>query len=309
MSDRPDVSVVMSVHNGASHLGASLESILSQKEVALELIVVDDGSTDRSGEILADCARADGRVRIITQPNQGLTRALIRGCAEARGRYIARQDAGDVSLPHRLIKQLGCMSRNPGASLVSCGTRFVGPRGEALYEVNQDPAEATSRLLTTDLCEVRGPSHHGSTMFPRALYERAGGYRAEFYFAQDLDLWVRLVEHGQHVVMPETLYQAAVTVGAISGLYRKEQVATARVIMECASLRRARLSEAPALEKARAIRPSPKRRETRRSRSRALYFIGTCLKRGRDPKASSYFKEALRVYPLHLKSAVRLILG
>jgi glycosyltransferase involved in cell wall biosynthesis len=309
MSDRPDVSVVMSVYNGASYLGESVRSILAQQGVALELIIVNDGSTDESGRQLAEYARTDSRVRLINQHNQGLTRALIRGCAQARGQYIARQDVGDTSLPGRLIKQLDCISQNTDASLVSCGTRFVGPGGESLYEINQSPVEATSRLLATKLSQVRGPSHHGSAMFRRALYERAGGYRAEFYFGQDLDLWIRLAELGPHVVMAETLYEASVTVGAISSLYRREQVETAKAIIEGALLRRGGLSEAPALRKAQAIKPSAKRGQTRRERSRALYFIGTCLKKGRDPKASSYFKEALRANPLHLKSAVRLILG
>ena len=85
MSTNPDVSVVMSVYNGASNLAATMDSILSQEGVELEFIVVNDGSTDRTGEILDDYARRDGRVRVIHQENTGLTRALIRGCAAASG--------------------------------------------------------------------------------------------------------------------------------------------------------------------------------------------------------------------------------
>ena len=99
MSTNPEVSVVMSVYNGASNLAATMDSILSQEGVELEFIVVNDGSTDETGEILDDYARRDDRVRVIHQENTGLTRALIRGCAAATGEFIARQDAGDVSLP------------------------------------------------------------------------------------------------------------------------------------------------------------------------------------------------------------------
>jgi glycosyltransferase involved in cell wall biosynthesis len=309
MNDNPDVSVVMSVYNGAQHLPSSVDSILSQEGVTLELIIVNDGSTDDSAGILEDYTRLDDRVRIIQQPNEGLTRALIKGCGAAGGTYIARHDVGDISSPKRLIKQLRCMREQPGVALVSCGTRFVGPNREHLYDVNPQPAEALTRLMTLDLNQIKGPSHHGSTLFSKQLYETVGGYRSSFYFAQDLDLWIRLAENGRHIIMPEVLYQALVDVASISGLYRKEQIETAKVILDCASRRRNGMSEAPALEKARAIRPSIKRRNNRLGRARALYFIGVCLKKRRDPVANDYFKQALIAFPFHVKSAARLLLG
>src|SRR5919197_1200716 len=106
MSDSPEVSVVMSVYNGAANLRETIDSILNQEGVSLEFIIVNDGSTDESPRILAEYAERDLRINIIRQENQGLTRALIRGCAAAQGTYIARQDTGDISLPGRLIQQL-----------------------------------------------------------------------------------------------------------------------------------------------------------------------------------------------------------
>jgi glycosyltransferase involved in cell wall biosynthesis len=99
------MSVVMSVYNGVNRLHETMESILSQEGVSLEFIVIDDGSKDGSDVVLDNYARHDARVRIVHQENQGLTRALIRGCEAARGKYIARQDAGDISLPNRLRLQ------------------------------------------------------------------------------------------------------------------------------------------------------------------------------------------------------------
>jgi glycosyltransferase involved in cell wall biosynthesis len=98
----PRISVVTSVYNGERYLRESLESVLSQEGVDLELIVVDDGSEDSTPEILADSATRDPRLRVLTQENRGLTVALIRGCAEARGEFIARHDLDDLSLPGRL---------------------------------------------------------------------------------------------------------------------------------------------------------------------------------------------------------------
>jgi glycosyltransferase involved in cell wall biosynthesis len=297
----------MSVYNGAAHLSESLESILAQQGVNFELIVVNDGSTDESGEMLNMYARRDRRLRVIEQENHGLTQALIRGCAASQGAYIARQDAGDLSLPGRLVKQLNCTRENPDAAFVSCGTRFVGPGGEHLYDVNQDASDATERLLTLDPDELRGPSSHPSTLFSRSLYERVGGYRPAFYYAQDLDLWIRFAECGTHVVMPETLYQAAVSVESISGLHRKEQIELKRIMLEGARLRRNGVSEQTVLKRAELIRPSKRRSPGRLARARAFYFIGSCLMQRKNPNAAFYFRQAWKSHPLHLKSVVRLL--
>ena len=309
MNSRPDISVVMSVYNGARDLSKTLDSVLSQKGVSFEFIVVNDGSTDQTPQILEQYACRDSRLRVLHEPNQGLTKALIKGCAQARGKYIARQDAGDRSLPERLVRQLDFVERQPGAAFVSCGTSFVGPKGERLYEVIRQADGATEALQTLQLDKIHGPSHHSSTIFSKHLYEHVGGYRGAFYFAQDLDLWVRFAEQGMHAVMPDVLYEASVTVGSISGLYRKEQVELAGLILESARLRRAGLGDEKVLEAARQVRPSSFRRIGRRRRARSLYFIGMCLRKSRNPQATSYFRQSLSAYPLHVKSALRLLLG
>ncbi|MEK6285232.1 MAG: glycosyltransferase [Acidobacteriota bacterium] len=309
MTEQIEVSVVMSVYNGADHLRESVDSILSQEGVSLELIIVDDGSTDESDRISGEYADRDSRVRVVDQENQGLTRALINGCAAARGKYIARQDAGDVSMPGRLRKQLTCIKERPDASLVSCGTRFVGPQDEYLYDVTRNPCDATERLLTLDPAVIEGPSSHPSTMFPRAAYEAVGGYRSAFYFGQDLDLWIRLAEQGEHIVLPEVLYQAAVTVQSISGLYRREQVEIAKLILASAGLRRRSINDVGILNQVKLMKPSTKRQQDRLQRAKALYFIGSCLRKRRNPVAAHYFQQALRSNPFHVKSALRLLLG
>jgi cellulose synthase/poly-beta-1,6-N-acetylglucosamine synthase-like glycosyltransferase len=308
MTTAPEVSVVMSVCNGATRVRESAMSVLAQEGVALELVVVDDGSTDGSGALLDGMARADPRLRVIHQDNQGLTRALVRGCAAATAPFIARQDCGDASLPGRLAAELRIAREQPSAALVSCGTRFIGPEGEPLYEVAIGASEAMDGLRTVDPGRLRGPAHHGSVLFRREVYERVGGYREQFHFAQDLDLWVRLAEQGRHVAIPDVLYEASFTPGSISGLYRDRQIACAGIIVECAGLRRAGQSEAEALARAAAIVPG-RGTATSANRAAALYFLGVCLRKRADPRARQYFREALRAYPLHVKSAVRLLFG
>lgn len=301
----PDVSVVMAAFNSASQIDASMASILEQQGVALELIVVNDGSTDSTGSCADKWAAIDPRVRVVHQPNRGLTAALARGCAEARGRFLARQDAGDISLPGRLNAQLAAAASTPNAAIVSVWTRYVGPEGELLYDVTPDPDEAQQRLETTNLQQVRGPSHHGATLFPKLLYDRVGGYRTAFYFAQDLDLWTRLIEYGDHVVVPQIGYQALIGVSSISATNRNRQVRSAKLILRCAERRRRGESELDLLSAARRIQPKA-RAVSRRGQAQALYFLGECLRRRRDPRARSYFNRALSVYPLHIKSLLRL---
>lgn len=305
----PEISVVMSVYNGSEHLRDSIESILSQQGVDLEFIVVNDGSTDGSLRIVEEYAACDRRIRLINQENQGLTKALIRGCAEVRGKFIARQDCGDISLPGRLQKQLELAQRNTDAVLVSCGTRFIGPHGEHLFDSIQNSRGATNDLLAMNLDGLRGPSHHGSTFFQAELYREIGGYRPQFYFAQDLDLWKRMIERGKHIVIPEILYETFFSESSISGLYRKQQVENTKIILECTRRRRSGMSEEPVLEKASTIRPTLGRDPGRISEARSLYFIGSCLRKNGNPKAAYYFKRAFAAFPLHLKSAVRLLLG
>lgn len=309
MSAHLDISIVMAAYNGERSLPETLDGILRQRGVEFEVVVVNDGSTDGTARVLEEYSCRDARLRVISQENTGLTVALRRGCAVARGTYIARHDVGDLSAPTRLSKQLELIGRTPEAAFVSCGTRFVGPGGEYLYEIVQDPAQAQARLEILDVRKVGGPAHHGSTLFPRALYEKVGGYRPDFYFAQDLDLWLRMSEHSRHVVLPEVLYQASISVGSISGTHRKEQIKTAECILESARRRRRGEDDGDVLTLARVIRPGKKKRASRLSRAEALYFIGTCLENGGNPKSAQYYRRALFTCPVYVRSAVRLLLN
>ena len=133
MSSLPDISIVMSVYNGVDRLRETMESVLSQEGVSLEFIVIDDGSTDGCDVTLDNYARHDARVRIVHQENQGLTRALITCCEAASGKYIARQDAGDISMPNRLRLQKAVLDQHEDCAFVSCWTTIIGPRDEYLF--------------------------------------------------------------------------------------------------------------------------------------------------------------------------------
>lgn len=288
------LSVVMAVFNGAATLAATLDSILAQSERDFELIVVDDGSTDATPAILA--SHSDARMRVITQPNAGLTRALIRGCAEARAEAIARHDCGDRSHPERFARQLALLEN---ATVVSCATRFVDPDGDLLYIARADGEEVRRSLLNDDATRIHALPHHGSAMFRYDAYARAGGYRAEFRVAQDLDLWIRLAQDGgTFAIADQVLYDAMVDVRSISGVAREAQVALTEIAV---ALRDGRGT----LDSAAAVGPA---RVTPRGEAAALYFIGKCLLQQRNRKGLRYLREAVRKDPRHWRAWMSLVL-
>jgi glycosyltransferase involved in cell wall biosynthesis len=309
MSSAPHISVVMCVYNDARVIRETAQSVLSQEGVELEFIVVDDGSTDESARVLGEIAGSDARVRVIRQDNKGLTAGLIRGCEAARGRYIARQDAGDQSLPGRLRLQKMALDEHPGLSFVSCWTRVCGPEQEFLSDSKGwGRAETPTQIIALDerYAVIDGPSHHGSVMFRRDHYLACGGYRAQFYFAQDWDLWYRLGDCGKFQMLPQFLYQACVTPGSLSSRYRKEQRAIAELARGTLRRRRQGQSEDDLLELARGIRPSGGGRASAARLARGFYFIGEQLRRNGDRRAETYLRQALRLCPTMVSAWIRL---
>lgn len=302
----PAISVVMPVFNGGHELGPSIQSILDQTRRDFELIVVDDGSTDDSVSVADSFAMKDGRVRVITMRRGGITRALAAGCREARGHLIARQDAGDLSRPLRLERQAALLEETEALVLVSCYVEVVGPEDELLYVLGPGlEANTPAAFIDADAAQPArdGPSHHGSSMFRRSTYKQVGGYRPEFYFAQDWDLWYRLGLNGQFVRIPEVLYRARVEPGSISVEYKKLQEQSALLARDSLRARIAGRSDERILSQAASIRP--RSQSSRSARAQGHYFIGEALRRNGDSRARKYLSLALREQPLSIRSWIR----
>ena len=302
--------MVMSVYNDAEYLSESVESILSQEGVDFEFIIIDDGSTDGSGEMLDEYAAKDGRVRLIHQANVGLTRALIRGCDIALGQYIARQDGDDLSLAGRLAGLRKRIVSEQNLSFVSSWAKCVGPDGEQLRTVRRpsDSAEATRALLH----ERQGPPAHGSVMFKKEAYEAVGGYRDGFYYAQDSDLWLRLAEIGRVAYVPEVLYAYRSSPHSISSESREVQKEFGRLGRQCSELRLRGESDHEVLERAEALANRIRRGEgvtkSRFGKAVGHYLIGCDLARRGDRRALSYFGRAVMTHPFHWRAWCRLVL-
>lgn len=307
--ESPRVSVVVGVYNGEKTVQDTLDSLLAQEGVSFEIIIVNDGSKDGTPAMLDAYAARDNRVRVIHQENTGLTRALVRGCAVARGVFIARQDADETARPERLAWQAAFLDAHPEAVMTACGVRVVGEEGEFLYDIRQHGDELQQGLNRLSAAEVAGPSHHGCVMFRRSTYEAVGGYRPAFRVAQDLDLWLRFAEVGKCLAIPDVLCQTAWRLGSISHLRRKEQLRTTEVLVECARARRTSGGDASVIARweAQHVRPVRRRSIRRLEEARYYYFLGGALRR-RDPgRARAYYTKTLQSWPLFLKAWVWLI--
>ena len=297
----PRLSLVMSIYNGGAHLVATLDSLLAQTFTDFELVAIDDGSTDGTLPILAVFARRDPRIRVITQENRGLTRALILGCQEARAPIIARQDCGDVSRPERLARAAEALDSDAARVLVACEAEYVGPAGEPLYITSHHERDVRASLLGDGVDRITALPHHGAAAFRADAYRRAGGYREQFRVAQDVDLWIRLATLGDVFIDPQPLYVARTDPKAISAAHRDAQFALARIAI---ALRDG--GDRDALL-ARAARIVPRRRPTRADEARGLYFIGSCLRRRGDARWRGYVRRALARNPLHWRALVTLL--
>ncbi len=220
MSNRniaPIVDVLLPAYNCAETIVASVRSILGQSMPALRLIVIDDGSTDGTGDIVGRLALEDRRISLLRQPNSGIVDALNRGLACATAPFVARQDGDDISSPDRLARQLAVLERHADVVAISGSCEHIDAAGRRLGSryVVCDPELADMRAVPS----VEPYLLHPFLLLRRRALEAVGGYRHVFH-AEDTDLYWRLHRVGRLRNMDESLglmrlHQGSVTNASI----------------------------------------------------------------------------------------------
>lgn len=190
----PLVSVLMSVYNGDQFLCEAVESILCQTLRDLELIVVNDGSTDTTAKMLDEYQHKDPRVRVFHQEHAGLVESLNRGAGFARGKYIARMDADDVSLRDRLMLQVDFLERNPEVGVVGGAMEVINTTGKSAAPDRHpcEDQEIKLALLQGDI-----PLAHPTILMRKDVLVSVGGYRKVVLDAEDYDLWLRVADYSK----------------------------------------------------------------------------------------------------------------
>lgn len=195
----PAVSVYMPLHNAGPFAERAISSITRQSLLDIELVIVENGSTDGSREVARRAAATDPRIRLVEHDEPlGVAGAANVAVAACRAEVVARMDQDDVSHPERLALQLAVLERDPAAVAVGALAAGIDASGAVVRPANR------RRLLThSDL----PPFPHGTLMHRRGAFERAGGYRAEAGAWEDADLLWRLADLGRVVVVPRVLYE------------------------------------------------------------------------------------------------------
>ncbi len=212
-SGAPSISVLLPVKNGGAYLAPAVSSILSQTFHDFELLVIDDGSTDGTLDTLATLGKSDARLRVLTSPGAGLVDALNHGIAASGAPLIARMDADDIALPQRLQRQYEFLKLNPEVDVIGAQVRFIDEQGAPTGKTTELPQchEAVHKTLLKYCC-----LRHPTVVMRRAAVERVGGYRGYLPAAEDLDLWLRLAEHGKLANLPDALLLYRLHAGQIS---------------------------------------------------------------------------------------------
>jgi len=280
---------------------------MASEDVSLECIVVLNGLSAHQYHVAeVSLQQQFAGLRLVHASQPGLTQALIKGCSLARGWAIARLDVGDVMTPDRLLRQARVLEQSPDCVLVTSDMAVCGPCWE-LMRVKHRPSpmlqpQRADTLPPQDGLAIDIP-HHASVLLRRSAYNAVGGYRSEFYYGQDWDLWYRLAEQGTFFHIPEVLTKVRLFPQGLSSCHWREQQAIAALSRACFVARRRGQTEELFLKQAAHLRPLPQAVQRwhwfpfDRHQAEGAYFIAESLRRNSDSRCRRYFAEALRYAP------------
>ncbi|MDP9192529.1 MAG: glycosyltransferase [Acidobacteriota bacterium] len=226
----PRVTVLTTVYNGARYLEEAIDSILAEEFTDFEYVIVDDGSTDGTAEILGGAAARDPRIVLLrNETNRGIAASANRGLSVARGDYIARLDSDDISMPGRFARQVSLLDGRPEVALVSMNYETISADGVVMACSHRDHPSIVVEYLLNFSNALGG---HSQVMFRRSAVEAAGGYDETCAAALDSDLWTRIVRHGRIVVLPEIGMRYRVHDQSVSARARDTQIAIGKRVMQ-----------------------------------------------------------------------------
>jgi hypothetical protein len=197
----PRVSVLMPVRDAELYVATAVRSVLSQTLSDLELVIVDDGSTDSTRTVVDELGRSDERIRVMDGRGGGVTGALEQAAAAARGCLLARMDADDECRPARLQRQVELLDAEPAVAVVGSAVEMMTASGRTFAE-HRFPCRPVDVRKAMERANCVA---HPSVVMRRSAFEQVGGYRSVFPAAQDYDLWLRILDRWEIANLEETL--------------------------------------------------------------------------------------------------------
>jgi len=189
-ADKPAISVLIAVRDGAAYLDVALASIAGQTFTDFEVVIVDNGSRDDTARIIAEWAKRDGRIRSFRQERPGLARTLNFAVSQARAPLLARLDADDIALPERFAVQHAWLQQRPQVGLLGSWAQQIDARDRPLGYRRAPTVDHEIR----EFLRLGNPFNHSSIVMRREAFERAGRYRDGLGICEDFDLWSRMAE-------------------------------------------------------------------------------------------------------------------
>lgn len=232
---QPAVTVLIGAYDNERTLPRAIASILAQTEANLELIVIDDGSRDRSATVAREAIGSDPRGRVMRmERNVGIARSLNEGLRAAAAPVVAIQDADDYSAPQRLERQLEVLAADPGVAVVGSRMREVDAEGQVLRPRTSFAAGDVGPVLMRF-----NPIPNGSAAFRREVALGLGGYDPRYRYATEYDLWLRIAERHRLVALDEELCTRVMGGGNVAARAERAQLAEA-IAIRLRALRRRR---------------------------------------------------------------------
>ncbi|MBL8014066.1 MAG: glycosyltransferase, partial [Candidatus Omnitrophica bacterium] len=198
----PLVSVIIPTYNRSALIGESLKSALGQSYKNIEIIVVDDGSTDNTRDVVAAFAPA---VEYIYKPNSGPAATRNVGIAKARGEFVAFLDSDDLWEPAKIEKQLQCFEENPQAAMVSSNFRYIDGKGRIIKDPGSEPGYQPSDFIIKDMLRVRFPFATPAFLIKKEIFAKIGTFNERLRISEDLDLLIRIGTNYQVGYVDEVL--------------------------------------------------------------------------------------------------------
>ncbi|BAY84900.1 putative glycosyl transferase [Calothrix parasitica NIES-267] len=273
-----NISVIIPVFNGAATIEETINSILNQTFKDIEIIIINDGSTDATLEIIEKIS--DTRIKIFSYPNAGLSASRNRGISQAKGEYISFIDADDLWTPDKLESQWQALQENPQAAVAYSWTNYIDESSKFLksgrrIKVNGD---AFSKLLVTNFLE-----NGSNPLIRKTALEKVGGFDESLSAAEDKDMWLRLAIYQEFICVeePQILYRTSTT--SMSTNLKRQEAESLKVIERAFNypkaeklqhLKKQSLSHLYKYLTFKAIEAPPKQRQT----LTAIYFWWNCIK-------------------------------
>lgn len=227
--NNPEISVLMSVYNGEKYLKEAIKSVLTQTFEDFEFLIINDGSTDKSEDIIESFK--DSRIRLINnEKNEGLIFSLNKGLKIAMGKYIARLDCDDISLPQRLEKQYRFLEKNSEISLLGSWAELINENGSKI---------GTRKELPLDYYSIKfhlfygNPLMHSSIFFRKEIIGKLEGYDEKYKYAEDYELYTRLVKKYKIINLPEVLIKFRIhnkSIGQVSETKKIQEETCQKII-------------------------------------------------------------------------------